>query len=162
MPAARRPPRRPPRKDRLVQTRVPRQLAETLEREARRRRVTVSHLIRGLIEDTFQLVDGVVADVDQIVSDSVSLVRSVGRSARRLTKSRRRRAPRAAAEPGSDLSGVYAWNEVVLQRPARCTGCAAAIVRGRRAFTGLSDDPDAPRAWLCAACIEELGAAQPD
>jgi hypothetical protein len=106
-------------------------------------------------------VDGVVADVDQIVSDSVSLVRSVGRSARRLTEGPRRRASRVAA-PVSDLSGVYAWNEVVLQRPARCTACAATIARGRRAFTGLSDDPDAPRAWLCAACIEELGAAEAD
>jgi hypothetical protein len=157
---ARRPSRRLPRKDRLVQTRVPRNLEETLKREARRRRVTVSHLIRSLIEDTFQLVDGVVADVDQIVSDSMSLVRSVGRSARRLAKGHR--SPRESAAPGSDLSDVYAWNEVVLQRTARCTGCGAVLGRGRCAFAGLSDDPGAPRRWLCASCIDALGAGATD
>jgi hypothetical protein len=159
MAAARRAPRRPPRKDRLVQTRVPRDLEETLKREARRRRVTVSHLIRGLIEDTFQLVDGVVADVDQIVSDSVSLVRTVGESARRLAEGRRRGRRRPAA-PGDPVSDVYAWNEVVLQRAVHCSQCGAAIARGRRAFVGLSDDPDSRRAWLCAACIAALGARE--
>ena len=45
------------RKDRLIQTRVPRDLESTLKREARRRRLTVSHLIRNVLEDAFQLVD---------------------------------------------------------------------------------------------------------
>ena len=78
--------RRPPtrRKDRVIQTRVPRDLASTLEREARRRRLTVSHLIRNVLEDTFQLVDDVVANVDEIVNDSVELARRVGRDARRM------------------------------------------------------------------------------
>jgi hypothetical protein len=147
--------RRAPRKDRLVQTRVPRNLEETLKREARRRRVTVSHLIRSLIEDTFQLVDGVVADVDQIVSDSVNLVRTVRRSARRLGKSRR---ARGSGAPGGDLSHVVAWNEVVLQRAVRCTGCGAALPRGARAFSGLGDERGAPRTWLCAVCIAGLAA----
>src|SRR3990172_9147326 len=73
--------RRPPdrRKDRVVQARVPRDLASTLEREARRRRLTVSHLIRNVLEDTFQLVDDVVANVDEIVNDSVELARRGGR-----------------------------------------------------------------------------------
>jgi hypothetical protein len=148
-------PRRLPRKDRLIQTRVPRELEETLKQEARRQRVSVSHLIRSLVEDTFQLVDGVVADVDQIVSDSVSLVRNVRRSARRL--GRDRGAPRGGAAAGSGaLGAVYAWNDVVLQRPARCAGCRREIARGARGFVGLSDDPRAPRAWLCAACVERL------
>src|SRR5215468_5978143 len=51
------------RKDRLVQTRVPRGLESTLKREARRRRLTVSHLIRNILEDALQLVDDVVANV---------------------------------------------------------------------------------------------------
>jgi len=165
MPARRRAPERPrplPRKDRLIQTRVPRHVEETLKREARRRRVTVSQLIRNLVEDAFQLVDGVVADVDQIVADSVSLARSVGATARRIA---RRGAPPAAkpsapaAQPsarGADLSHVYAWSEVVLHRPARCAACGSGIPRGERGFTGLSDEPGAPRVWLCAPCIERL------
>jgi hypothetical protein len=156
MPARRRAPERPrpaPRKDRLIQTRVPRHVEETVKREARRRRVTVSHLIRNLVEDTFQLVDGALADVDQIVADSMSLARSVGATARRIAG--RRGAPPAAAA-GADLSHVYAWSEVVLHRPARCAGCGSRIARGERGFTGLSDEPGAARAWLCPTCIERL------
>lgn len=145
---ARTAPRRPPRKDRLIQTRVPRDLEETLKREARRRRVSVSHLIRSLVEDAFQLVDGVVADVDQLVSDSVSLVRNVRLGARRLARDRR-----AEAKSGPALARVYAWTEAVLQRPARCASCGRALARGAHGFLGLCDEPRAPRAWLCAACV---------
>ena len=152
-PAARPSPRPRPRKDRLIQTRVPRHVEETLKREARRRRVTVSQLIRNLVEDAFQLVDGVVADVDQIVADSVSLARSVGATARRIAG--RRGAPPAVA-PGADLSHVDAWSEVVLQRPAPCAGCGVRLPRGGRAFAGLSGAPGAARAWLCSLCIGRL------
>src|SRR5512145_2569350 len=74
------------RKDRLIQTRVARDLESTLKREAERRRLTVSHLIRNVLEDTFQLVDDVVANVDELVSDSVELARRVGHDARRVAR----------------------------------------------------------------------------
>jgi len=146
---------RAPRKDRLIQTRVPRDLEATLKDEAQRRRLTVSHLIRNILEDTFELVDGVVADVDQIVSDSVSLARNVRRSAQRFASAGRETA-RDAADSDADLSHVYAWNEVVLHRAARCSACGCDIARGERGFTGLSDVPDGPRAWLCQRCIDRL------
>lgn len=141
------------RKDRLIQTRVPRDLEATLKSEARRRRVTVSHLIRNVLEDAFDLVDGVVADVDQLVSDSVSLARNVGENARKLAAPGRRRGREEAS-----AADVYAWNEVVLHRAAQCSGCGAEIPRGARGYVGLSDAPREPRAWLCGACIEKLAA----
>ena len=135
-----------PRKDRLIQTRVPRELESTLKAEARRRRLTVSHLIRSVLEDTFDLVDDVVADVDDLVSH-------VTRNARRLANPGRRAARDA---PVPDFPHVYAWNELVLNRPAACSHCAAPIARGERGFFGLSDDPDAPLAVLCERCAEAL------
>lgn len=143
-------PREPARKDRLIQTRVPRELEATLKEEARRRRLSLSHLIRNALEDTFQLVDGVVADVDQLVNDSVHLARNVQRNARRLAS------PSREPAPDDDLAHVYAWNEVVLQRPGECSKCGTGIARGERGFAGLSDEPGAPRAWLCADCIDAL------
>lgn len=150
------PPR--PRKDRLIQTRVPRELESTLKREARRRRLTVSHLIRSILEDTFQLVDGVVADVDEIVSDSARLARNVGRNARRLVASRPERAapPAPRAAQSDEFPSVYGWNELVLNRPARCSRCGARIARGERGFLGLCDDAEAPPPCLCARCVEAL------
>ena len=156
--AARGPARSAPdsgRKDRLIQTRVARDLEKTLKAEARRRRLSVSHLIRNVLEDAFDLVDDVVSDVDQIVSDSVHLARNVGRNARRIARSLERQempAPTAADE----LSHVVAWHEVVLNRSTQCAGCGAAIDRGARGFLGICDDPGVERTWLCATCVEQL------
>lgn len=158
---------RPPRKDRLIQTRVPKQLETTLKEEARRRRLTVSHLIRNMLEESFQLVDGFVADVDQIVSDSAKLARNVTRSARRVVEAGRPE----DVEPGqpgevdagqdveraeADLSHVYAWNEVTLHQSVVCSVCATEIARGASGHAGLSDEPGKARAWLCSECVGAL------
>ncbi len=149
----------PPPKDRVVQTRVPRDLEATLKEEARRRRLTVSHLIRNVLEDAFDLVDGVVADVDQIVSDSVTLAKTVRDSARRITSSATARAnDRKELDPEDELDHVYAWNEVVLHRQTLCSKCGSEMIRGERGFVGLSDEAGAARAWLCGECVGSLEA----
>jgi len=159
MPDADRPSR--PRKDRLIQTRVPRDLEATLKEEARRRRLTVSHLIRSVLEDAFELVDGVVADVDDIVSDSSRLARNVRRNARRLVSPGRDRSAHDDL-PSEDFPEVYAWNELVLNRAATCARCGEEIARGERGFFGLSDDTAAaPRICLCAGCAETLQSVPP-
>ncbi|MBW2229088.1 MAG: ribbon-helix-helix protein, CopG family [Deltaproteobacteria bacterium] len=156
-----------PRKDRLVQARVPRELEASLKEEARRRRLSVSHLVRNVLEDALKLVDGVVHDVDRIVSDSVHLARSLGRGAERShaghdreasVGGRTREATREdmRGETADDLSHVYAWNEVVLHRPAACSSCGRALERGQRGYAGLSDEPGAARAWLCEGCVARL------
>lgn len=140
------------RKDRLIQTRVPEKLETTLKEEARRRRTTVSQIIRNLLENTFELVDGVVSNVDQIVSDSVELAQQVRRASRRAFAPCRDPLP----EAGERLAHVQAWNEVVLNQSVPCAKCAAQLPRGSRAYVGLTDDPGRPRAWLCATAVEEL------
>jgi hypothetical protein len=137
------------RKDRLIQTRVPRKLETTLKREAQRRRLSVSQLIRNVLEDAFELVDGVVADVDRIVTDSVALARNVRRGAQRLGSRGRRREP-------EDLSQVYAWNEVLLNREVTCSRCGAELAKGETGWAGLSDRPGQRRAWLCGNCATAL------
>lgn len=148
-----------PRKDRLIQTRVPRDLEATLKEEARRRRLTVSHLIRNVLEDTFQLVDGVVSNVDQIVTDSVALARGIGREAKRWSGPKADRGPVARARGDERLDHVVAWSEVVVHRSVACSQCGAPIARGARAYTGISDEPGAQRAWLCTRCIDSLSRA---
>lgn len=150
-------------KDRLVQARIPRELETTLKREARRRRLTVSHLVRNLLEDAFELVDGVVANVDALVDDSVELVRRVGSDAQRVAGAVRasaraaaEAATEAAPEAADDLAHVWAWNRVVLNRATDCSRCRRALARGSEAYAGLSDDAARPRAWLCRGCIDAL------
>jgi hypothetical protein len=77
------------RKDRLIQTRVPQNLESTLKDEARKRRLSVSHLIRNVLEDTFNLVDNVVTEVDRVVADSVGMAQTLKRDAQRLAATAR-------------------------------------------------------------------------
>jgi len=77
------------RKDRLIQTRVPQNLQSTLKDEARKRRLSVSHLIRNVLEDTFNLVDNVVHEVDRVVADSVGMAQTLRRDAQRLAATAR-------------------------------------------------------------------------
>lgn len=144
-----------PRKDRLIQTRVPRDLEATLKEEAQRRRLTVSHLIRSVLEDTFQLVDDVVADVDDLVGDSARLARNVGRNARRIMSAGRDDAP-VDESRRRDFNDVYGWNELVLNRATSCARCGERIAKGERGFFGLSDDATASRVCLCARCVDGL------
>jgi hypothetical protein len=116
------------KKDRLIQTRVDRRLQKTLIDEARNRRMSVSNLVRNILEDAFGLTDSDAAPV----LDDVSPV-----------------------DP-PELDHVIAWNPVVLSRDVECSRCARPIETGQRALIGLSEDPSAPRAWLCPECGEDL------
>ena len=139
-----------PRKDRLIQTRVPQNLESTLKKEARRQGVTVSQLIRNILGSAFDLVEDVVADVDQIVTDSVALAQQVSRGARRIAESAR---SEAAADP---IARVEAWNRVVLNRDVTCTKCRVEIVKGEEGYAGLRGEAGPIRAWLCSRCIERI------
>jgi hypothetical protein len=187
------------RKDRLIQTRVPQNLESTLKDEARKRRLSVSHLIRNVLEDTFNLVDNVVTEVDRVVADSVGMAQTFKRDAQRLAATARGRTahrdpsdaegdPDQAAPPegtaadstpsgetpiegeaatleasqaartglGAGVpSGIYGFQELVLNRAAECASCGVSIPRGAHAFLGMSDDAG-PRIWVCQECVDSL------
>ncbi|MFT3928346.1 MAG: hypothetical protein QM778_37810 [Myxococcales bacterium] len=177
------------RKDRLIQTRVPQNLESTLKDEARRRRLSVSHLIRNVLEDTFNLVDNVVTEVDRVVTDSVEMAQTFKRDAARLAATARgetshrnstssvppaevvetrevEEEPPAEPEEEEELSEesplahVYGFQELVLNRQAECAKCGCVIARGTRAYLGMNDRPDMPRVWVCPDCLETLSAAK--
>jgi hypothetical protein len=99
--------RKPPRqrKDRLIQTRVGEELESTLKEEAARRRLSVSHLIRNLLEDSFTLVDNVVENVDGLVQGSIDLAGQVRRDAQRIA-TRAKEAAAAAEEKAKAAAGA--------------------------------------------------------
>lgn len=146
------------RKDRVIQTRVPQDLEATLKDAADQNRVSVSQLIRNVLEDTFNLVDNIVAD-------SATLVDTVRRDAKRIAKSARRNAPSSAAEPTTpadaparsmSLDEIDAWQDVIVNRPGQCAQCGTALKRGQHAFRGLSAKAGATPVWLCTGCIGQL------
>lgn len=177
------------RKDRLIQTRVPQNLESTLKDEARKRRLSVSHLIRNVLEDTFNLVDNVVIEVDRVVTDSVEMAQTLRRDAARLAAtargetSHRHHSPQSEPELEAEdaevtvevpesprtteplhadhpLNYVYGFQELVLNRQAECAKCHCAIERGSRAYLGMNDQPELPRVWVCQDCLETLSPAK--
>jgi hypothetical protein len=182
---------------------VPERLETVLKQEAKKQRLSVSHLIRNVLEDALALVDNVVAGGEELVEGSVRIAEQVARDARKLAASARgtptkprppeapevgvtgttkrvnprrsrklesdrsRREPaRYAArargrtprgeQPAPALGHVLAWNEVVLNRTARCARCASELAKGTRAHLGLSRDPTEPAVWLCSECLAQL------
>lgn len=97
-------------KDRLVQTRVPEHLENVLKKEAQKRRLTVSHLIRNMIEDTLDLVDTVVAGAGEIIDTSADIAEQVRRDAGRIATSARdvvkSRKPTETSNEGGAVSTV--------------------------------------------------------
>jgi hypothetical protein len=130
------------RKARLIQARVDEDLDEVLRGAAKERRVTVSQLVRNVLEDTFRLVDHVVAD-------AAHLTASVKRDARRIAES-------ARGQARDPVDHVDAWQEVVLGKDQVCARCRDQLPRGRKALMGVTDVPGAPRLWLCAPCGKKL------
>jgi len=137
------------RKDQLVQTRVPGDLSETLREAAKQKRVSVSQLIRNVLEDTFELVDNV-------VGEAVQLGNTVRRDAMRIAESAKGRGRRTTPAAGDPLADVDAWHEVLLNKDVVCAQCARLVERGSKAAFGVGSDPTAPKLWLCAVCAGTL------
>src|SRR5205823_6167685 len=128
------------RKSRLIQARVDDELDSAQRQEARKRRVSVSQLIRNVLEDTFNLVDN-------IVSSSAHLARTVRRDALQLVASARsvrerpsapsggtERNPTAKTATDRGRSEVDAWQEVVVNREVECSRCQLRMRKGRSAM----------------------------
>jgi hypothetical protein len=148
------------RKDRLIQTRVPQNLESTLKDEARKRRLSVSHLIRNVLEDTFNLVDNVVTEVDRVVADSVGMAQTLKRDAQRLAATARGQiAHRNAASEGKSEAPAASPSE-----PPAVSGAPAASSEAPAAEDAVGASPAAlanvygfqdlvlNRPAICASC----------
>lgn len=120
------------RKDQLIQTRVDRRLQKVLIEQARSRRISVSNLVRNILEDAFGLgVPGPAGEPED-------------------------EAEAEPSKPAPALDHIYAWSSAILGREAACSRCGRALEAGGHALMGLSEDAAAPRAWLCPTCGEDL------
>lgn len=147
-----------PRKDRLIQTRVPQDLESTLKDEARKRRLSVSHLIRNVLEDTFSLVDNVVTEVDRVVTDSVEMAQTLKRDAQRLaatarghTSHRERRSSHDRHAPPAEPAPPAEAELIDKPVPAE-DGAASALGSGPLADVYGFQELLLNRASTCASC----------
>ncbi len=122
-------------KDRVLQARIPKQLDEELRDQAEQLGLSVSTVVRNVLLNTFDLVEGV-------VSDSAQLARAIkGRSP----------APDADPEPA-----IIGWQEATLNRNGVCEECNVILTKGESAAIGVP--VQARPVLLCRDCLGALTA----
>ena len=135
------------RKEKVIHTRVSEGLEEEIRERASRLGVSVSNLVRNVLQNTFGLVEEVVADAANISRSA----RGEGRSARAGTGPSPSESSGEAAPPGR----VIGWQEAVLSLNAVCAACNAILARGSRAAIAVVEG-SGPRPIRCLPCLEEV------
>lgn len=137
-------------KDRVLQARIPEELDEELRGRAEELGLSVSTVVRNVLFNTFNLVEGV-------VSDSADIARAItGQKAPPPVSS-----PVAAMLEPADTdaeSSVLGWQEAVLNKNGVCDQCNAILPKGGRAAIGVP--ARARPVLMCLECLAALSGAQ--
>ena len=122
-------------KDRVLQARIPEQLDDELRDRAEQLGLSVSTIVRNVLFNTFNLVEGV-------VSDSADIARAITGQ----------ETPPAAA--GTAEASVLGWQEAVLNQNGVCDQCNAILPRGERGAVGVP--VGARPVFMCLECLGGL------
>jgi hypothetical protein len=125
------------RKERVIHTRVAEDLDDEIKRRAQHLGLSVSNLVRNILQNTIGLVE-------EIVQDGAEAVQAARRAAH----------ARPAATPQPTVLG---WQPAVLAVNAVCERCNALLPRGVRAAIGVLSAPGTPP-FRCEPCVEEIRA----
>jgi hypothetical protein len=130
------------RKERVITARVPEALDDAIRRHATSLGLSVSNLVRNVLQNSLGLVGDIVADSAEIA---------------RLAQGRRQRnAPHSAALLTSappQNPRVLGWQEVHLAVNALCEACNAVLPRGSQALVGVLEAAGVVR-LRCEKCID--------
>lgn len=136
-------------KDRVLQARIPRELDEELREHAEQLGLSVSTVVRNVLLNTFQLVEGVVVD-------STKLARAFQGHRPRALPHAPAEADTVAEEAEADIVG---WQEAVLNLNGICDQCNSILHKGERAGVGVP--MQARPVLLCLPCLTALSAVTP-
>lgn len=132
------------KKERVIHTRVSESLDEELKEKAASLGLSVSNLVRNVLQNTLGLVEDIVADSA-----------SVARSARGDGVAKATGPSAAAPSPAAADAPVLGWQLVVLNLNAICVQCNDILVKGAEAAIGVTDRPGA-KPVMCPACLAGL------
>jgi|SoiMethySBSTD1v2_1073268.scaffolds.fasta_scaffold56615_6 hypothetical protein len=121
------------RKERVLHARIPESLDDEIRENAARLGLSVSNLVRNVLQNAFGLVEDIMADGAAIA----------------------RTATRGSEPPKRSESGrTIGWQEAVLSVNAVCERCNEVLARGTRAMIGIVEG-SGPRPIRCLTCVEE-------
>jgi hypothetical protein len=137
---------RPPdaRKERVIHARVPESLDDELRRRATSLGVSVSNLVRNVLQNTFGLVEDIVADSAEVAR------------ARRRAKARARARAASLGRPR-----VLGWQSARLAVNAVCEVCNEVLPRGRQATIAVLEG-EGPARFRCERCVEAAAEREED
>jgi hypothetical protein len=123
-----------PKRERVIHARVPESLDDEIKRKASDLGVTVSNLVRDVLENAIGLVE-------DIVSDSAQVARAARGEPFKNRSARRH-------EGGGQVVG---WQVALLNVNAVCDTCNRILPKGTQAGIGIVDD--GPRPFRCEPCL---------
>ncbi len=157
--------RRERKKEKVLNLRIGKDLEEKIKAEAERIDMPVSNLVRNILEDTFELVEGLGVNVQSLVGDVVENAENIAGNIKTAVKDivgnegEESDAPEEAEESAPEIDpidDVPAWQDVTAGKAAICAACEAEINRGDKAHMGVSDSNGA-RLFLCGQCMDSVG-----
>ena len=162
------------KKEKMLNLRIGEDLEGKLRSESERLKMPVSSLVRNILDNAFDLVDGVTRNVGDLVEDVVEDAVGVGGAFRSAVKDVLGAAPCADVGNGNGngdaecdkpeqprsaadlVDEVSVWSEVTIGKPAACASCSTAIPRWFKAHAGECDDAVGGLLYLCEPCMEKM------
>ncbi|HBZ69122.1 MAG TPA: hypothetical protein DEP35_04990 [Deltaproteobacteria bacterium] len=126
------------RKERVIAARVPEALDDEIRRHATSLGLSVSNLVRNMLQNSLGLVGDIVAEGAEIA---------------RLARGVRQPRPRLSAGAPAQGGRVIGWQEVRLAGNAVCEVCNAVLPRGGRAAVGVLEGAGT-LPLRCEKCID--------
>lgn len=134
------------RKERVITARVPEALDDAIRRQATSLGLSVSNLVRNVLQNSLGLVGEIVADSAEIA---------------RLARGGRQRAAALLGPAPLQNPRVLGWQEVRLAVNAVCEVCNAVLPRGSQATVGVLEGAGAIR-LRCEKCVDEKSPEERD
>lgn len=141
----------PPRKEKVLHTRVPAVLEQELKALAQNLRVPVSNVVRTILEDAVKTVDVIGRRAESELRDVAALLGP--------KKPYARSPPVAPIDEGPPLAAVVGYQAIRLARDESCTLCGGELPRGSEAHLGIRDDGGA-RVLLGPECLPFRASSQ--
>lgn len=131
------------KKERVLHARIPESLDSEIKTRAEQLGISVSNLVRNVLQNTFDMVEDIVSDASSIAK-SARGEPTVGYVAPALG---------AAPPPPPEILG---WQALVVARNALCDRCNAVIAKGTPGHVAVLSAPGTP-VFRCNACVIDEG-----
>ncbi|MFT6957353.1 MAG: hypothetical protein ACJAYC_002363 [Halieaceae bacterium] len=132
-------------KDRVLQARIPQKLDDELRGQAEELGLSVSTVVRNVLLNTFDLVEGV-------VTDSARIARAIQGRDGSDSSATESRIPSATVLPSEMVT--IGWQEATLNLNGICDTCNTILPKGDKAAVGF---PALTKpALMCLSCLADL------